>query len=169
MWGIDKKLTRFYNSSRKGNQFIIFDVPFDYATSYLSDITNLVDNLVLVIDSSIWGEGKALIKMCNLDDSGMMELMFNKAQIVFNRDIGMHRFMDKTVKNGYDILRAMDDQVFELQGEEYGIKFENMLISGIIPYDNDIIQSWYNTTAYSDTAKGSKIFLQLVENIILRK
>jgi hypothetical protein len=71
-------------------------------------------------------------------------------------------------RTAYDMLGILDRQVVELVGD-VGLHFSNMRISGIIPDDPAVEDTYFTENNYSDTRKGQNIFLELVQNILLNK
>jgi cellulose biosynthesis protein BcsQ len=159
------KLQRFMNTVRTSHNFVVYDLPFRYAVGCASEIVFTVDNLVMVVDSSNWGITKAMLNICNIDSDDVMDVIFNKAQIVFNRFKGINRFAGRRVRNLRGVLRLMDVMVEELEGTPVGYKFESLPISGVVPYKDEFELGWYGTKQYSNTPEGSKIFIDLLKNI----
>lgn len=164
-----EKINRFFNLSKTSHNFIIYDVPFDTCVGYLSDITYMADNIVLVTDASNWGVTKTMLSMCNIVSDDMQEIMFKRAQLVFNKYRNLNRVLGNKVRTCYDITKVMDKKVLELIGEDTGLHFEEMHISGIINDDPDFENGWFEDVQYSDTKKGQSIFLDLIEKIIMNK
>lgn len=164
-----EKISRFSNLCKTANNFIIYDVPFSSATNYLADLTYMSDNLVLTIDASNWGVTKTMLNMCNISNDEMLDTMFSRSQIVFNKYRNLNKVLGRKVKTGVDIAKVMDQKVLELIGEDAGFHFEDLHIAGIINDDPDFETSWFDTVQYSDTRKGQEIFLGLLERIVLKK
>ena len=163
------KLSRFANLAKSDTDFIIYDIPFEDATGFLGDITYMTDNLVLVTDASNWGVTKTLLSVCNIGSDDMEAMIFNRAQLVFNRYRNLTKVMGKRVKSCDDITKVMDQKVLELLGDDPGFHFKDFHIAGIINDDPDFENGWFDDVQYSDTKKGQDIFLDLVERIVLKK
>ena len=163
------KLARFANLAKADTDFIVYDIPFEDATNFLSDITYMTDNLVLVTDASNWGITKTLLNVCNISSDDMEATVFNRAQILFNRYRNLNKVMGKRVKTCADITKVMDQKVLELLGDDPGFHFKDFHIAGIVNDDPDFENGWFDVVQYSDTKKGQNIFLELVENIVLKK
>lgn len=167
---IDKsKINRFVNLAKSTYNFVIYDAPFEVATEHLPELTYLADSVTLVVDSSNWGVAKAMIGMANIPTEEMQDTMFSRAQIVFNKFRRMNRIFGKKVKTYDDITKEMDRKILDLQGEDIGLHFAKMRIAGSINDDATIEDGWCADVAYSDTAKGQKIFLEVIESVILNK
>lgn len=164
-----EKISRFYNLAKTSHNFIIYDIPFNTATDFLSDIVYMCDNLVLVTDASNWGITKTMLSVCNIDSDDMRDTIFNRAQLVFNRYRNLYRVLGKKVRTCVDITKVMDQKVLELVGEDPGFYFESLHIAGIINDDPDFELGWFEEVQYSDNKKGQNIFLQLIEHIVLKK
>lgn len=164
-----EKISRFMNLAKTSYNFIIYDIPFQAATGFLSEMVYMADNIVLVTDASNWGVTKTLISMCNIASTDIQDTMFNRAQVVFNKYRRLNKVFGKKVKSGNDILVEMDKKVFDLLGEDIGLHFENMRIAGIINDDPEMEDAWYSDVQYSDTAKGQQIFLKLLHDILMIK
>ena len=167
---IDKsKINRFVNLAKSTYNFVIYDAPFEVATEHLPELTYLADSVTLIIDSSNWGVAKAMIGMANIPTEEMQDTMFSRAQIVFNKFRRMNRIFGKKVKTYDDITKEMDRKILDLQGEDIGLHFAKMRIAGSINDDATIEDGWCADVSYSDTAKGQKIFLEVIESVILNK
>lgn len=164
-----EKLNRFTNLAKTNHNFVIYDIPFGDATNFLADVTYTADSLVLAVDASNWGVAKTMLSVCNIASEDMQDVVFKRAQVVFNRYRNMNRVFGHKVKSGNDILKAMDKQVLELVGDDIGFYFENMRISGIVNDDPNIENGWFEEAHYSDTKKGQSIFLELLYNIVMNK
>ena len=163
-----EKLNRFFNTVKNKHQFVIYDMPFEYATGYCSEITYNCDNIVLVADSSNWGLGKMMLDVCNIASEDMQDTMFNRGQVVLNKHRNMKKLFGHTFRSAYDILGILDRQVVDLVGD-VGLYFSSMRVSGIIPDDPAVEDTYFTENNYSDTRKGQGIFIDLVQNIILNK
>jgi Mrp family chromosome partitioning ATPase len=165
----EDRIQRFLNLAKSSSHFIIYDVPFNSAKGFLKDVTYRADNLVLTVDASNWGVTKTMLSVCNIEENDMQDVMFNKAQIVFNKYRNLNTVFGKPVKTGADIEKAMDRKVIELLGEDPGFHFSDMHIAGIINDDPDFEKGWFADVAYAETKKGQDIFLKLIDNIVLKK
>lgn len=163
------KIGRFITNAKSTHNFVIYDIPFETATDFLSDITFAADNLVTVVDSSTWGVTKMLLGIANIANEDMQEQFFNRAQLVFNRENKLKKVLGKNISSTDDILNIMDEQIYELIGEDPGFYFKNIKVAGIIKYDPAVDAGWYENTHYSDTPKGQETFVNLINNIILRR
>lgn len=164
-----EKISRFVNLAKTSHNFVIYDIPFNSATSFLSEITYMTDNLVLVADASNWGITKLMLNVCNISLDDMQDTIFSRAQLVFNRYRNLTKLLGKKVRTGVDITRVVDMKVQELIGEDPGFHFEDLHIAGIVNDDPDIENGWFDNVQYSDTNKGQAIFLELLEHIVLKK
>lgn len=164
-----EKISRFINLARTSHNFVIYDVPFEDATGFLSDVTYMCDNLALVTAASNWGITKTMLAVCNIASDDMRDTVFNRAQIVFNRYRNLNRVLGNKVKTCVDITKVMDRKVLELAGEDPGFYFEDLHIAGIINDDPVFEDGWFEDVQYSDTKKGQEIFLELLEHIVLKK
>lgn len=164
-----EKISRFVNLAKTSHNFIIYDVPFNSATGFLSEITYMADNLVLVADASNWGITKMMINVCNIGLDDMQDTIFSRAQLIFNRYRNLTKLLGKKVRTGVDITKVVDMKVYELIGEDPGFHFEDLHIAGIINDDPDIENGWFDSVQYSDTPKGQAIFLEILEHIVLKK
>lgn len=163
------KISRFVNAAKSKYHFVIYDIPFKDATSYLSEITYNADNLALVIDASNWGMTKAMINVCNIPSEEMQSTIFNKSQVIFNKYRGMQEYMGKRIRNMKDVLSLTDDKVLELVGEDIGYYFSDMSIVGVINEDPNFEMGWFKTQQYVDTPAGQVMFCNLLRNIVLNK
>jgi len=88
---------------------------------------------------------------------------------VFNKERHLTKVLGHGISSTDDILSVVDNQVFELLGDDPGYYFKTMKVAGIIKDDPAVEKGWFENTHYSDTAKGQEVFLNLVNNIILRR
>ena len=163
-----EKLNRFFNTVKNKHQFVIYDMPFDCATGFCSEITYNCDNIVMVADSSNWGMCKMMLDICNIASEDMQDTIFTRGQVIINKHRNMKKLFGHGFRNAYDMLGILDRQVVELVGD-VGLHFSNMRISGIIPDDPAVEDTYFTENNYSDTRKGQNIFLELVQNILLNK
>lgn len=164
-----EKISRFVNLAKTSHNFVIYDIPFNSAIGFLSEITYMTDNLVLVADASNWGITKLMLNVCNISLDDMQDTIFSRAQLVFNRYRNLTKLLGKKVRTGVDITKVVDMKVQELIGEDPGFHFEDIHIAGIINDDPDIENGWFDNVQYSDTPKGQAIFIELLEHIVLKK
>lgn len=164
-----EKISRFVNSAKTSHNFVIYDIPFKDASGYLSDITYMADNLVMVLEANNWGVTKAMLNMCNVASEDMQETLFTRTQLVFNKFRNVYKIMGKKVKTCADITRIIDQKVMDLTGDDSGYHFEDLHIAGIINDDPRFNEGWYEQVQFVDTEPGMQIFLDLIEKIILRR
>ena len=164
-----EKISRFVNLAKANHNFVIYDIPFDSAVGFLSDITYMSDNIVLIIEASNWGVTKSMLSMTNIASDDMQEIMFTRSQLLFNRQRNLRSVFGKKIKSCADITKAMDQKVLELCGEEPEFHFSDLHIAGVIDDDIDFESGWYGDVQYSDMKKGKDIFLRIVERILLGK
>lgn len=163
------KIGRFMTNAKSSHSFVIYDIPFDVATDFLSDVTFGADNLVTVVDSSTWGVTKMLLGICNIANEDMQDQFFNRAQLVFNKERHLNKVLGNSISSTDDILSTVDNQILELLGDDPGYYFKTMKVAGIIKDDPAVEKGWFENTHYSDTPKGQEVFLNLINNIILRR
>lgn len=163
-----QKLLRFATTAKNDHNFVIYDIPFDDATDFASEILYMCDNLVFVIDASNWGATKSMMRVCNISSDETQEIFFHRAQVVFNRVRGCNKFFGKKVKNLKMVLREMDNKIVDLIGDEPDFYFKNMHYAGEIMEDPEFETGWYSRKQFSDTKKGQPIFIELVKRILLK-
>lgn len=164
------KINRFANSAKSSHNFVVYDIPFDLATTFLSDITYIADDIVCVTDTSNWGITKMMQSITNVSSEDMQEVIFAKTQILFNRQRNLNLlFGSSRIKTADNILKAIDKEILELLGEDPGVYFKDLGIAGVIDDDPKAEASWYADVQYSDTQKGQQIFLEVLRNIVLRR
>lgn len=164
-----ERVSRFVSVAKTVYNFIIYDIPFEYATDYLSDITLSCENLLLVVDSSNWGITKTMLNVCNIESEDMQDIVFSKSQIVFNKYKNLSKLFGQRIKTEEEITRLMDRRVIELVGEDIGLKFSSMPIAGAILSDDTFENCWYDSVQYSDTRDGFFVFANILENTVLKK
>lgn len=163
------KISRFINLAKTSHNFVVYDVPFKTAMGFGKDFTFMADNVVVTVDCSNWGITKTMLNMCNIEDDDMQETLFNRGQLLFNRYRVLNKVMGRKVKTAIDITKVMDFKVRELLGEDPGYYFQSMHICGLINDDSNFESGWFESTQYSDTAFGSKVFLDMLKNIVLKR
>jgi cellulose biosynthesis protein BcsQ len=164
-----EKLNRFFNTVKNEHQFVIYDIPFEVATDYCSEITYNSDNIVTVADCSNWGLAKMMLQVCNIESEDMQDTIFNRAQLVLNKHRNLSKVFGQRFNNGYDILRIVDKQVLDIVGEDIGFHFSSLHLSGILDDDKMMEDGWFGGSHYSDTRKGQNIFIELLQSIVLKK
>ena len=164
-----EKIGRFTNMAKVQHNFVIYDIPFSKATTFLSDVTYSCDNIVLTVDSSNWGVTKMMLNVCNIASEDMQDTIFNRAQVVFNRYRNLNKVFGKKIRTASDIMKVVDDKVLDLIGDDPGFYFQKLTISGIINDDPAFEDGWFEDVQYSDTRKGQNVFLELLQNIVLKK
>lgn len=164
-----EKISRFINLAKTSHNFVIYDVPFRTAVGFGSDFTFMADNVVVTIDCSNWGITKTMLNMCNIENDDMQETLFNRGQLLFNRYRILNKVMGRKVKTAMDITKVMDFKVRELLGEDPGYYFQSMHICGLLNEDPNFEAGWFESTQYSDTDMGSKLFLDMLKNIVLKR
>lgn len=163
------KLSRFITFAKMNYNFVIYDVPFENATTNLDDIIYSADNIILNIDSSTWGINKTLIAMCNIDNPDIQETLFTRTQLLYNKFRGIDKLNGKKVKNTFDIAKIMDKKVESLLGEDPGYHFSNLRVCGVIQDNPGFEKGWFNEKQISDTKNGFELFRNLLVSIVLRK
>lgn len=163
-----EKISRFVNLAKTSYNFVIYDIPFQSAVGYLSEMVYMADNLVLVTDASNWGITKTMLALCNIASDEMQDNVFTRGQIVFNKFRRLSKVFGTKVKTCTDITKVMDKKVLELIGEDIGLHFDDMSIAGIINDDPQFEDGWFNDVQYSDTLIGQQIFLKLLADIVLK-
>lgn len=164
-----EKINRFANVVKSSYNFVIYDAGFKNVTGFLSELTYISDNIVMVTDASNWGVTKMMLAMCNIADDDIQSTLFTRAQILFNKYRNTNRILGNKVRTCADITKVMDKKVMELMGEVQDCSFEEMHIAGIINDDIRFEDGWFEKVQYSDTEKGQKIFLEVIERIVLKK
>lgn len=163
-----EKIARFINLAKTSHNFVIYDIPFETAVGFGKDFTFMGDNIVITVDCSNWGITKTMLDLCNIEDEDMQETIFSRGQLLFNRYRALHKVMGRKVKTAMDITKVMDYKVRELEGDDPGLYFQQMHICGLINEDPKFEAGWYENIQYADTPAGSKIFVEILKNIVLK-
>jgi cellulose biosynthesis protein BcsQ len=164
-----KKLRLFINAIRASHNFIIFDIPFKYASTRMIEVVYTADNLVIVVDSSNWGVVKTMTTLGKVRPYDLMDTIFSRGQLLFNRYRGFDKIMGRKIRNPKDVCRTMDALLQDIQGEVSGYYFEGMPICGIIEEKDEFERGWFDGKQFSDTKEGSKLFMNILKNIVLRE
>lgn len=164
------RVMKFANQAKNGHNFVIYDVPFEYATGHLEDITTMADNLVIVMDSSTWGAMKTLLYMMNVEDDTILETLFSKSQILFNRYRGYPRILGEKIRCPEDILKAMDKELTDLVGADIGYQFRSIHVCGSLGYIDAFENGWLGKEKqqWTATREGQAAFVQILKNIVFR-
>ena len=160
------KIVKFVNMLKANYDFVVYDIPFKHAIDFASDILMLSDSIAYVIDSSNWGITKAMIELSNIGDENVEDVVYNKANIIFNRGKAIVEVMGKYVNGFQGIPAAIDKSIKELLGEDPGYHVRGMNICGVINYDEDFEKEWYGKERYSDSELGEMVFIQLINGLI---
>lgn len=164
------RVMKFANQAKNGHNFVIYDVPFEYAAGHLEDITTMADNLVIVVDSSTWGAMKTLLYMMNVEDDTILETLFSKSQILFNRYRGYPRILGEKIRCPEDILKAMDKELTDLVGADIGYQFRSIHVCGSLGYIDAFENGWLGKEKqqWTATREGQAAFVQILKNIVFR-
>lgn len=164
------RVMKFANQAKNGHNFVIYDVPFDYATGHLEDITTMADNIVIVEDSQTWGAMKTLLYMMNVEDDTILETLFSKSSILFNRYRGYPRILGEKIRCPEDILKAMDKQLTDLVGADIGYQFRSIHVCGSLGYIDAFESGWLGKEKqqWTATREGQAAFVQILKNIVFR-
>ena len=164
------RVMKFANQAKNGHNFVIYDVPFEYAVGHLEDITTMADNLVIVMDSSTWGAMKTLLYMMNVEDDTILETLFSKSQILFNRYRGYPRILGEKIRCPEDILKAMDKELTDLVGADIGYQFRSIHVCGSLGYIDAFENGWLGKEKqqWTATREGQAAFVQILKNIVFR-
>lgn len=163
------KLIRFANTAITNYNYVIYDMPFDFATNVGSDITFMADNILMCVDYSNWGIMKALIDISNIDKYDIQEIIYRRAKICFNKYTGTDRILGTKVRTTADILRRMDALVVDLLGQQPELEFSSMMVVGLMNYDSAYDKCILSKKQYSDYKEGASIMLELLQKILLNK
>ena len=164
------RVMKFANQAKNGHNFVIYDVPFDFAAGHLEDITTMADNIVIVQDSSTWGSMKTLLYMMNVGDDAILETLFGKAQILFNRYRNFPKILGEKIRRPEDILKAMDKQLTDLVGADIGYSFRGIHVCGCIPYIPQFEEGWLgkDKAQWTATKEGQATFVEILKKIVFR-
>ena len=164
------RVMKFANQAKNGHNFVIYDVPFEHAAGHLEDITTMADNLVIVVDSSTWGAMKTLLYMMNVEDDTILETLFSKSQILFNRYRGYPRILGEKIRCPEDILKAMDKELTDLVGADIGYQFRSIHVCGSLGYIDAFENGWLGKEKqqWTATREGQAAFVQILKNIVFR-
>ena len=164
------RIMKFANQAKNGHNFVIYDVPFDFAAGHLEDITTMADNIVIVADSSTWGAMKTLLYMMNVEDEAVLETLFGKAQILFNRYRNFPKILNEKIRKPEDILKAMDKQLQEMVGADIGYQFRSIHTCGVIPFMTQLEEGWLGKekSQWTATKEGQAIFVDILKKIVFR-
>ena len=164
------RVMKFANQAKNGHNFVIYDVPFDYAAGHLEDITTMADNIVIVQDASTWGQMKTLLYMMNVGDDTVLETLFSKSQILFNRYRNFPKILGEKVRKPEDILKAMDKQLTDLVGADIGYSFRSIHVCGSIGYMDSLEEGWMgrDKSQWTATRNGQAAFIEILKNIVFR-
>ena len=161
------RLGKFVSQAKNSHHFVVYDVPFQYAVNELSPITLGVDDLVLTVDSSNWGIAKTLINICNIESDDLVDTVFGRGQLLFNRYHNLSKVFGSRVRKLTDITKLMDKKVLDLVGQVTGYYFSSMKICGVVKESPNFETGWFNNVQFSDTPNGFDIFSKLLQNILI--
>ena len=162
------KLAMFISNVKSNYNFVIYDTKYSDLINPLKSLIVNADNILMVIDSSNWGVLKTLNEICNTEDEKVLDILFGKSQIVFNKYRGFNRLMGKRTKIGRKTTEEMDSIVQDLTGMDIGYYFSDLDVIGIIKDDPEIEKYWCTKKRYSDTKVGREIFSKIIYNMMIR-
>lgn len=164
------RMLAFSQMAKQQYKFVIYDVPFQVATSTAKDMLAVADNIVLTVAANNWGVNKLLLNVCNIENEETQAIIFERGQLLFNRDDNAPKILGRKAKNTNDITIGMDFKVHELTGQDTDLYFQRMHCCGLIPEDhNHLFESgWCEAKQYTDYPNGRNLFAQILLSTLLK-
>ncbi len=163
-----QKLPRFASNIRNNYNFIIYDMPFDVAVDYASEITYTADNILISCEFSSHGIMNLMLAMCNIDNEDMEETMFTRSTLCFTKYKDIETILGTKVKSIREVLNRVDTEIEGLLGIEPDYYFSNIDISGVMKYNDEYEYSWLSDKAYTDKSDNQTEYISLLSNILLK-
>lgn len=166
----DKNIERFDSIAKSNYNFIIYDMPFNMAVTKCSSILLSSDNIVMCVEPSNWGVMQAILLLGNVENIEVQEALFNRAQICFSKvnSNNVKRIFGKPVRNLYEILVRMDEMIVQFLKIEPEYYFRDMRICGVINYNPELENFWFERKQFSDTPEGYETMISLLSSILLK-
>ena len=161
----DSKVARVIHSLQAEYNFIIIEIPFDAAVNKFTDTLDLADHIILTERLSNNGVMNFLIDMMSIEDENLTDELFERAKIVFNMDTNMPYIFGKKAKNTSEILKAMDERLYEIIGYQIDYSFANMTAIDCIPFMSLIENSYFSKKYASEVSDGKALFTNLLINV----
>jgi Mrp family chromosome partitioning ATPase len=164
-----QKIAKFSSNVRNAYNFIIYDIPFEYAVGYCDDVTSTADALIVMADYSTKGLMELLVKMSNIESEEMQETMFTRTMLCLNKFSGYDKMFNKKVKRTDDILKEMDNKIKDLLGVEAEYQFRDMHLVKPLNYDKKYDDCWLSEKAYIDFPDGKIVYTELLGEVLLNE
>lgn len=159
----EAKLNRFITTSKGSYNYILYDIPLE-ALSYYANIIYTADIVVVTSRLSNKGIMDYLLRMCNIENDDIMDIIFTRGKVLYTYDKGV----DRLLGNKYNITtlgNIIDTKVRELVGCESEYSFANLDVLGSIRY-SDIYDNLWGSKSVVSIEEYMQEYLGILENIL---
>lgn len=163
------KLNRFGSNVRNSYTVVIYDMPFDTAVDYASEITITADHVLITCEASNYGMMNLMMAMCNIEDEDMQETIFAHSQICFTKFIKWEKLLGQKIENSKQALLRLDKEVQSLLGIDPEFYFSSIPVCGEMEYNEMYEKAWCSTKAYSDSPAGEREYINLMLELFGRQ
>lgn len=161
----NKFINKFIHKAQASYNMIIVDAPFDLVTTKYTDMITAADDVILVEELTNRGMINLLINLTNVVNDEVVDILFDNAHILFNKDTNLDVILGKKVNDIHKALSVLDMKLKELSGIDTGYYFQNMNVNGIIKFDPKLERYWFTKKYFTDTPEGRSIFIKMLSRI----
>lgn len=162
-------IAEFMGMAKATFDFVVYDVPISNIIQGSNTLAIMCDTIIEVIDCSTWGIMKAIGVLFNIEDRMLLNVMFNKPKIVFNRVSNKNTLLGKVFKpEKKEWAKDVDGIAYQLMGEDIGVRFGDLGKASILRKNDNMDSYWYTRKAYSDTKDGVKEFVDILKETLVR-
>ena len=148
--------------------FIVIDSPMDYLDKYLSELVVSSDSIVLTVEPTNKSLLEFTMNLVNIEEYKVSRDIFSRAKIVASKVSGStDKILGKKCNNYNNMLRILDQHIYDVTGNETGGMFSNLRVSGVIPSIVNLDSYIYSKGYFSDTKLGKEMYLSVLSAIMI--
>lgn len=162
--GEDRRFGDFLRTAKATYNFVLVDVKFGDAVTAFKELMLDADTIIVNMKPNTKDVMQFTLNMCNIDDSQVRQIMFNRAGLLFNRVTNNNMVLGKRVSGYEDMLSTADKLVTNISG--YSPELRKLRIVSEINEYEQFNQFMFTDKFVSDTPMGRQIFENVLYNIL---
>ena len=162
--GEDRRFGDFLRTAKATYNFVLVDVKFSDAVTAFKELMLDADTIIVNMKPNTKDVMQFTLNMCNIDDSQVRQIMFNRAGLLFNRVTNNNMVLGKRVSGYEDMLNTADKLVTNISG--YSPELRKLRIVSEINEYEQFNQFMFTDKFVSDTPMGRQIFENVLYNIL---
>ena len=148
--------------------FIVIDSPIDYLDKYLSELVVSSDSIVLTVEPTNKSLLEFTMNLVNIEEYKVSRDIFSRAKIIASKVSGSpDKILGKKCNNYNNMLKMLDQHIYDVTGNETGGMFSNLRVSGVIPNIASLDSYIYSKGYFSDTKLGKEMYLKVLSAIMI--